>query len=492
MLLRKLSQARKILVDSFYTNFKRQVRLRTYNNLSQDHMNYFKSFMDKNGVITDKDILQQHNIDWTKKYKGNSKLLLQPTTTMQVSKILQYCNFNKLPLTPQGGNTGLVGGNVPKGDEIMLNMKRMNGIINFNKITGILTCEAGCILQSLDEYIDNYNYTVPLDLASKGSCQIGGNVATNAGGIRLLRYGSLHGNIIGMECVLANGEVIDTLTQVRKDNTGYSIKNLMIGSEGTLGIITKISLLCYPKYKSTNVVYVKLNDFSNIQTLYVCAKQYLGEILSAFEFMDKESLKCVLTIKNLQDPFNELGSFYVLIETLGSDEEHDKQKIERFLDKILSDNLVSDGIMAQDETQIKSLWSLRENISESLSHMQKKVYKYDVSIPISHMYEVVEHVRKSLNGCNDTIVTGFGHIGDCNLHLNIVSSNELQLDELVYQLVKQRNGSISAEHGIGQLKLSLLSQYKSHQCMKLMKEVKSTLDPNNILNPYKLFHNVSI
>lgn len=223
-----------------------------FSEVNSDDISYFKSIVGENNVIQDEDRLEPVNTDWMNKYKGSSKLFLLPKNTEEVSHIMRYCNSRRLAVVPQGGNTGLVGGSVPVFDEVIVNTSSMNKIISFDKVSGILVCEAGCILENLESFLDNEGFVMPLDLGAKGSCQIGGNVSTNAGGLRLVRYGSLHGNVLGLEVVLANGTVMDMLGTLRKDNTGYDLKHLFIGSEGSLGVVTKVSILTPPKLSATD------------------------------------------------------------------------------------------------------------------------------------------------------------------------------------------------------------------------------------------------
>ena len=263
-----------------------------------------------------------------RKYRGHSKLVLKPGSTEEVSKILKYCNDNMLAVVPQGGNTGLVGGSVPVFDEIVINLQRMNNIRSFDEVSGIFVADAGVILGVADNFLVEKNHIFPLDLGAKGSCQIGGNVATNAGGLRLLRYGSLHGNVLGIEAVLPDGTVVDDLSKLRKNNTGYDIKQLFIGGEGTIGIITGISILCPQRSPAINVAYFGLESYEKCQEAFREAKNQLSEILSAFELMDGRSQKLVNKATGKKMPLEGEYPFYCLIETSGSNTEHDSEVCE--------------------------------------------------------------------------------------------------------------------------------------------------------------------
>ena len=428
-----------------------------------------------------------------RKYKGHTKLVVKPGSTEEISKVLRYCNENMLAVVPQGGNSGLVGGSVPVFDEIVINTSRLNKIRSFDEVSGTLVVDAGCILEVVDHFLAEKNHIFPLDLGAKGSCQIGGNVATNAGGLRLLRYGSLHGNVLGIEAVLPDGKIMDDLSKLRKNNTGYDIKQLFIGGEGTIGIITGVSILCPQRSKAVNVAFFGLESFEKVQKAYREAKGQLSEILSAFELMDGQSQNFVHTVTNKKRPLEGKYPFYCLIETSGSNPEHDNEKLEKFLEYVMSEDIVSDGVLAQDETQVQSLWSWREGIPEVLGHWGG-VYKYDLSIPLSELYQLVEDIRERMTsaglvGDDDKYpvvgVVGYGHMGDSNLHLNVATRRfdkavEQNLEPFVYKWISQRNGSISAEHGLGLAKKAFIGYSRSETMIKLMKQIKDLYDPVGI------------
>ncbi|KAI8526465.1 hypothetical protein RHMOL_Rhmol13G0308700 [Rhododendron molle] len=551
-----------------------------FSTINADDITKFKEILGEKNVVQDEEALLAANTDWMRKYKGSSNLLLQPRTTEEVyiflsceivaacftifcirisfphldrlfdkvSQVLKYCNSRCLAVVPQGGNTGLVGGSVPVFDEVIINMGSMKNIISFDKVrrrlymvSGILVCEAGCILENLVSFLDNqgcllwilvvlfpsgvyflasigggccfqfslccravwkpnfwildltmppFRFVMPLDLGAKGSCQIGGNVSTNAGGLRFVRYGSLHGNVLGLEAVLANGTVLDMLGTLRKDNTGYDLKHLFIGSEGSLGIISKVSILTPPKLSSVNLAFLACKDYVSCQNLLLEAKRKLGNILSAFEFLDSHSMDLVLNhsegVRNPLPP--SMHNFYVLIETTGSDQSYDKEKLEAFLLRSMEVGLISDGVLAQDINQAFSFWRIREGVPEALMKAGA-VYKYDLSLPIEKMYDLVEEMRMRLGPAAK--VVGYGHLGDGNLHLNI-SLPEYddtvlgQVEPFVYEWTSKHRGSISAEHGLGLMKANKIHYSKSTESVHLMVSIKKLLDPNGILNPYKV------
>lgn len=467
-----------------------------YSELTTDHVKYFRDLLGTESAVIDgvsqdaTEDIEAYNSDWMRKYKGHTKLVLKPGSTEEVSKVLKYCNDNMLAVVPQGGNSGLVGGSVPVFDEIVINLQRMKEIRSFDEVSGILVVDAGVILEVADNFLAEKNHIFPLDLGAKGSCQIGGNVATNAGGLRLLRYGSLHGNVLGLEVVLPDGTIMDDLSKLRKNNTGYDVKQLFIGAEGTIGIITGISILCPQRSKAMNVAYFGVDSYEKAQQLYREAKSQLSEILSAFELMDGRTQNIVHNVSQKKRPLEGEHPFYCLIETSGSYDDHDAQKLEEFLEHVMGEEIVSDGTLAENESRKRDLWSWREGITECLGHWGG-VYKYDLSIPLEELYQIVEDTRSRLTDAGlvgDTEdhpvvdVVGYGHMGDSNLHLNIPTRRfdkevEKQLEPFVYEWIAKRQGSISAEHGLGLAKKAYIGYSRSENMIKMMKQIKNLYDP---------------
>lgn len=468
--------------------------------LTAADISFFQSVLGDAGMVQDPEALKVLNTDWLHNWSGDSKLALRPKTTQELSKVLAYCHQRRLAVVPQGGNTGLVGGSVPLFDEVIVSMSRMNSIISLDPLAGIVTCEAGVVLERLNEYLEERDFVMPLDLGAKGSCHVGGNAATNAGGIRFLRYGSLHGSILGLEAVLADGTVLDSLSSLRKDNTGYDVKQLFIGSEGTLGIITKLAILVPRKPKAVHVAFFGLSSYEKCLATLVRARSELSEVLSAVEFLDRSSLELVTRhLPGARDPLAASYPFYVLIETSGSDAEHDNEKLNRFLESVMTpssgagdapggDALVQDGTLAQDRTQMKALWKLREGIAEALMK-NGVVYKYDISLPTDKMYDFVEDMQRRLG--QRALVVGYGHLGDGNLHLNVsVPQHSTEVHGLIepylFERVHAHKGSVSAEHGMGQCKVKYLHFSKSPEAIGVMQRIKNLFDPHGILNPYKV------
>ncbi|KYN30873.1 D-2-hydroxyglutarate dehydrogenase, mitochondrial [Trachymyrmex septentrionalis] len=420
---------------------------------------FFESLLGSR-LITDPHECESYNIDFAKTVRGASKLVLKPTSTEEVSAILKYCNKRRLAVCPQSGNTGLVGGSNPVFDEIVISLKLMNKILDTNELAGILTCEAGCVLQDLDNHLATVDLMMPLDLGAKGSCLIGGCVSTNAGGLRLLRYGNLHGNILGIEAVKANGDIVDALNALKKNNTGYHLKHMFIGSEGTLGIVTKVAIQCPSLPKIKNVAFLGLASFDKVLKTYCLAKHHLSEILSSCEMMDRLSIDVSINNLGMNNPLTSRKDgheFYMIIETSGSH---------------------------------LNIWALRERISEGVLR-EGYVFKYDMSLPFSSFYEIIEVLRKQIRDPRIIRISGYGHLGDGNLHIQVsipeyYEDVAAQLEPFIFEYVSKCQGSISAEHGIGFKKTKYLHLSRSSSEIQMMYDLKQMMDPNGILNPYKV------
>ncbi|MES1906856.1 MAG: hypothetical protein MHM6MM_000084 [Cercozoa sp. M6MM] len=404
----------------------------SFASLNEEDVTFFKSILDEENVLTDAGELEPYNEDWLRTWTGRSQVVLRPRTTEEVSQVLKHCNERHLAVVPQGGNTGLVGGSVPVHDEIVLSTSRMRDIEQVDTQGGIVVAQSGVVLEELDTHLAQHGLAVPLDLGAKGSCQIGGNVSTNAGGIRLCRYGSLHGSVLGLEAVLPDGRILDLCTALRKDNTGYDLKQLFIGAEGTLGVVTKVAMLAVPRPKSTQLALFACDNFDSVLALSMKARECLGEIVSAIEFGDAASFNTVAEhIQGARNPFEEEHAFFVVIESQGSNEEHDSAKFEAFLETALGEiDGVNDGVVAMDERQVREIWLLRESCAEALVK-SGATYKYDISIPVSEFEHFVQMTQcrideSDLPNKENLHACGYGHLGDGNLHLNVHSPGDFE------------------------------------------------------------------
>lgn len=514
----------------YTTNHSRTLRGPTAQDVS-----YFRSILarpdqsvlDGTAIQNVKDELEKYNVDWTKHYQGSSDLVLRPQTTSEVSSILKYCNENYIGITPQGGNTGLCGAATPISNEIILSMEYMNRIYKLDEYSGILTCDAGCILQSLHDFAKEKGYLFPLDIGSKGTCQIGGNVSTNAGGHHFFRFGGLHGTVVGMEVVLADGRVLrmnvdsgddenddddddcthpfqQSSASLRKDNTGYDLKQLFIGGEGTLGIITKVAVACPSLPTSKNVVLLVCRSYIDVLQVLKTAKEELGETLSAIELIDWNTMKFVKDygsgfgdhlIAELLSPETTDQPLFILVESQGCDQESDSKKMDAFLTSLYESSAIENGFLAQDSKHIDEIWAIRESCNPSVARAGF-VHKFDVSIGIEAYMEVAEEVRVALQDSNlfNLTVCVWGHVADGNAHINIVSgqfdkdkdaATAERIENIVYSSVLKRRGSISAEHGIGQSKRKYMKEIKKISVLELMSQMKNLFDPHGILNPGK-------
>jgi len=466
---------------------------------------FFESLLGKSGVVTDAQDLERFNSDWTGEFRGHSKLAVRPASTEEVAEIMRYCFQRDIPVVPQGGNTGLVGGSIPMKDELIISLSRMNKIRGFDEVLGAITCEAGVTLQTAEEYVQQRNHVMPLDLGSKGSCQIGGNLATNAGGIRLIKYGSLRGNILGLKAVLSDGRVLDSMRTLRKDNVGYDLKQLFVGSEGTLGIITECAVLTPPKPEELRVVLIPMDSFDDAIHTLKSAKRFFNSALSAFEYLDEASFELVKTYSKGQKDFKlqtktgRVPSFYVVMEIateapVDGGDDPDARLI-TFLDSLGG---ISDVAISKNAESYKSIWGLRENITSSLRSSGMRVFKYDVSLPARTLHEATMYVKGKLleEGYRDVRVFEYGHLGDGNLHFNAGSPRSTSPGEIakvqdaienhLYSFVKSKEGSVSAEHGLGQLKAKKILYSRTPIEVEWMKNVKRTFDPKGILNPGKV------
>ena len=433
--------------------------------------------------------------EWRSRMRGKTTLLLKPATTEQVSAILTICHETGTPVVPQGGNTGLVGAQIPLHGEVLLSLKRMNRIRATDAPGMTLTAEAGVTLKQAQDAAAAERLLFPLSLGSEGSCTIGGNISTNAGGNHVLRYGMMRALVLGLEVVLADGRVLPMLKSLHKDNTGYDLKQLFIGAEGTLGIVTAASLRLFPHPAQMVTALTAVPSPEAALALLGHMQARTGGLLSSFELVSRPTLEMVLRhIPGTRDPLGAPSPWYVLMEVSGGAGASLEALTQSALEDAAAEEFLTDAVVAQNQAQARSFWHMRETISEAEKREGVSI-KHDISVPVASIpafiAEATAAVVEKFPGARPIC---FGHMGDGNLHFNFSApvgqdaAFSAQWDEMqltVHDIVKTYSGSISAEHGIGQMKRDLLPRYKSSEELDAMRALKHAFDPKNILNPGK-------
>ncbi len=437
-------------------------------------------------VLTGDAVRERRFADWSQAPSSEPLAILRPRVPQQVATALRVCASFRQPVCVQGGLTGLAGGANPHTGEIVLSLDRLATIEDFDELGGTVIAQAGVTLQQLQTFAAEHGWFFPLDLGARGSCQLGGNAATNAGGNRVLRFGMMRESVLGLEVALADGTLLTMLDRVIKNNAGFDLKHLFIGSEGTLGVITRLALKLVPYPVSSCTVLCAVQDFSRAATLLREARRRLPEI-SAFELMWDDYLQASARVLQRPMPFAEPYPLYVLLETLGGDQAASVAGIERFLEEAMEKSIIADAIPAQSVDQARQLWEFRDAVSELLT-LLRPLIAFDVSMAMPHMNDFVTRLRSRLAAqYPQQQHLFFGHLGDGNLHL--VSgpfADEAQLEaveHLVYQDVEKVGGSISAEHGIGVIKRPFLHHSRDQAQIALMQSLKQALDPLRILAP---------
>jgi FAD/FMN-containing dehydrogenase len=418
--------------------------------------------------------------------------LAYPRTTQQIASILKFCNERRIAVQPQGGMTGLAGGAVPIGPCVVVSLERMRAIREVDTDAGTITVEAGVVMEAVQKAADAADLFFPLDLGGRGSCQIGGNLSTNAGGNRVLRFGMARELVLGVEAVLADGTVIEALHKVMKNNTGYDLRQLFIGSEGTLGIITAAVLRLFPKPRSVCTGICAVADYGAVLELLKRARSGFGPQLTAFEVMWPDFYQLGTEGMRRTPPLPVGAGAYVLIETMGQDPDADQQRYESVIGDTLEAGVISDAIIAQSQREAVELWTVRDSPGEWRRTSHWPQLSFDVSAPTGEIGALVVEIETALAGRWPQLQTVyFGHVADGNLHLSVGMAGhgvpESDIEEVVYEIASRRRGSISAEHGIGSLKKKFLHYSRSPEEVALMRTLKNAMDPNGILNPGKIF-----
>lgn len=451
-------------------------------------------------VLTEGD-LGAYEMDWRKREQGKALAVVRPGSTEEVATVVRACAAAGTPIVPQGGNTGMVVGSTPdaSGRAIVLSLTRMNRVRALDAGNLTVTVEAGCILQNLQQQAEDAGFLFPLSLAAEGSCTIGGNLGTNAGGTQVVRYGNARELCLGLEVVTAQGEIWDGLSGLRKDNTGYDLRDLYIGSEGTLGVITAATMKLYPLPAASLTAWAAVPSMEAAVALLGLAHKHLGAGLTGFEVMGQFSLSLVAKhMPQQRVPFLGESPYGVLLENSDQESEaHARAQFEKLLEAALEDGCATDAVVAENIAQARALWHVRESIP--LAQAQEGLnIKHDISIPVSRIpafcAETDALLQREIAGVR---LVNFGHLGDGNLHYNVqapeggdmqafLREQEARVNKLVFEQVKRFDGSISAEHGIGTLKVGKLPDYKSPVALGLMRAIKKALDPQGIMNPGKV------
>jgi FAD/FMN-containing dehydrogenase len=451
-------------------------------------------------VLTEGDLIAWEQ-DWRKRERGKALAVVRPASTEEIAQVVRTCAQYRISLVPQGGNTGMVVGSTPdaSGTQIVLSLLRMNQIRQLDPANLTVTVEAGCVLQTLQQVCADAGYLFPLSLASEGSCTIGGNLATNAGGTQVLRYGTTRELCLGLEVVNAEGAVWHGLSGLRKDNTGYDLRHLFIGSEGTLGVITAATMKLYPLPVATLTAFAAVPSLADAVRLLGLAQKQLGAGLTGFEVMGQFALSLVRKhFAQVRVPFDGSTAYCVVLENADHEsEDHARRQFERLLENAMQDGCVVDAVVAESLAQARQLWHVRESIP--LAQAQEGLnIKHDISIPVSRIPAFVEETAAAIAcHCPGARLVNYGHLGDGNLHFNVqapagadaeafLRDEEAPINALVYDAVERYHGSISAEHGIGSLKREKLVQHKSPVALDWMHSIKRALDPHNQMNPGRL------
>ena len=462
-------------------------------------LDQIKTVVGPRGWIADPGEQEPYLVEARRLYRGATRMVVRPASTAEVAAVVRICAEARLPIVPQGGNTGLVGGGVPPqdGHNVVLALGRMNRIRAIDPVNFTMTVEAGCILAHLHEAAAEVDRLFPLSLGAEGSCQIGGNLSTNAGGIAVLRYGNTRELTLGVEVVLPDGQVWDGLRGLRKDNTGYDLKQLFIGGEGTLGIITAATVKLFPKPRETDTALLALSRVEDVMDLFSRARAATADQLTAFELIPRAGLDLALAhIPGTIDPLAKPHPRYVLLEMSSSQTESGlRGLLERLLAGVLEEGLVADGVIAESGAQARELWRIREPIVEA--QLFSGSIKHDVFVPVSR---VAEFIIRASTGVSERLPgirpIAFGHVGDGNIHFNLTQPERAdtaaylgrwqEFNDIVHGVVRELRGSISAEHGVGMMKCEEITHYKSAVEIELMRRVKRALDPANIMNPGKV------
>lgn len=444
-------------------------------------------------LLTDTDAMERYSRDWSGDHYGRPLAVVRPRSTEELSRLMKYCHEQKIHVVPQGGLTGLVGGAVPSypGGEVVVSLERMNKVRSVNPIDFAMVVEAGCILEDAKRHAEAADCILPITFGAQGTCRIGGNVSTNAGGFNVLRYGMTRDLVLGLEVVLADGRIWNGLRTLRKDNRGYDLKQLFIGSEGTLGIVTAVALKVFPKPEQVETALVGLESVEAAMQLYARARRQCSDLLTAFELILRGGIEIAINSRDdLPDPLSEAYPVYVLIEASAAGRVDLRALLEGFLAD--ASDLVLDGVIASSKAQGERLWLLREMMVEAQGRGGRYL-RTDVSVPISSLAAFVSDTLAALSQKHpEAIAVTYGHVGDGNIHLNIVPPEDMPVEqfdqlfhateEVIFDVVDKHGGSISAEHGIGRVKQAAFLKRADPLTLELSRRIKDAFDPKHLLS----------
>ena len=452
------------------------------------------------GLIDDPRAMQPYVSDWRGTYSGAARCVVRPASTQETAAVVALCARLGIRMVPQGGNTGMCGGASPgnAGDEVLINMSRMNRILQVDTANNTLTAEAGCILQHIKDAADQADRLYPLAFGAQGSCEIGGNLSTNAGGVNVLKYGNARNSVLGLEVVLPDGTVLDTLKSLRKDNCGYDLKHLFIGAEGTLGIVTRVVLQLYPKTKVSATAWVAIDDPAAAVALLGRLRDHVGERVTGFELVSRPMLDLVLSHRpGDRDPLDRPHPWYVLLEMSDTLTLDLADLAQGFLASEIAAGRVRDAMIASSIAQAKALWALRENVTE-VQRAEGASIKHDIAIPVPAIAAFLEQADRVVTTMYPGArIIAFGHMGDGNVHYNVLqpvgadkasfTQRMLAVTSGIHDIAFAMGGSISAEHGLGKLKSNAVFARKDAVEIKLMRAIKDAIDPLDLMNRGKVF-----
>jgi FAD/FMN-containing dehydrogenase len=468
----------------------------SFSKLPEDFLNQLKGHFPEDFLTQVPEELTTYGKDWTKVFPPKPSAIVFPRNTEEVARFVSLCSKFKIAVVPSGGRTGLSGGAVASQGEVVLSLSRMNQMGPVDTLAQTVRVQAGAVTEAVHHHCSPYGLTWPVDFASKGSSQVGGNIATNAGGVKVIRYGLTRNWVLGLQVVTMQGQVLELNGALEKNNTGVDLRQIFIGSEGTLGVITEATLRLTRVPGALDVFFFGVNSVPEVLSLFQEVRRAPFPIM-AFEFLTQNCMALVMETRGLSSPFSETYPAYVLFETERPQSSNAQEALDEWLSGLFEKGMVQNGTLAQSPREAKDLWSLREGISESLAH-KGFVHKNDIALPISHLQSFIDEMYPLLKRHHQNLeVYLFGHIGDGNLHVNTMKPSQmeqdhfkelcLEADQDLFALVKKYQGSISAEHGIGLLKKQALHFSRTPDELVLMKGLKQVFDPQGLLNPGKIF-----